>query len=171
MSRSYLALLSVVMLAACGESGQPLAPTTAPTARRGAAITETTNFDTPTHVKRFVPCANGGLGEPVVFEGTVHRLVHVTENENGYHVTFHANPRQVSGTGLITGDKYQARGEFTAHTNVGPGMTETVRDVFQLVGQGPNNNLTITFNEYHFTINANGELVVLNQEAFSVECT
>jgi hypothetical protein len=174
MSRRYLALLSIVTLAACGDSSQPLAPVsarTAPTAR-AAAYVETTVFETPTNVARFVKCANGGLGEVVDYSGTVLRMVHVTENENGFHVTFHANPQQVSGVGRITGDTYQARGTYTSSFNVGQeGGTQTIHDVLKLVGQGPNNNLTVTFEDYHITINANGEVTVLSDENFSAVCS
>jgi hypothetical protein len=170
MSRISLALLSVIALAACGESGQPLAPATAPNARRAAAETTTESYFTVTNAVRFVPCANGGAGEVVDISGTVHRVEHVTETENGFHLVLHANPI-VTGVGRTTGDTYQARGGFNLSFNVGPGETETVRDVFKLVGPGPNNNLTVTFAKFHYTINANGELVVLNEDAFSVECT
>lgn len=172
MSRISLALLSIVTLAACGEASQPLASTrTATPTARGAAVTNTDSYFTPVSGVRFVPCANGGLGDIVDIKGRVHRVEHITETENGFHVVLHANPTNVTGVGRRTGDTYQANGVFNLSFNVGPGQTETVRDVFQLVGPGPNNNLTITFREYHYTINANGELVVLNQEAFSVECT
>lgn len=172
MSRISLALLSVVMLAACGEAGQPLEATrtTAPTSRKSAE-TFTDSYFTPAGGVRFVPCANGGLGDVVDLSGRVHRVEHVTETENGYHIVLHANPTNVVGIGRRTGDRYQANGVFNLSLNVGPGETATVRDVFQLVGPGPNNNLTITFRDYHYTINANGELVVLKEEAFSVECT
>lgn len=173
MSRISLALLSVVVLAACGESGQPLEATrtATPTSRKAAADGYTDSYFTPINGVRFVPCANGGLGDVVDISGRVHRVEHVTENANGFHIVLHANPTNVKGVGRRTGDVYQANGVFNASFNVGPGETQTVRDVFQLIGPGPDNNLTITFREYHYTINANGELVVSNVEAFSVECT
>jgi hypothetical protein len=167
----YLAMLSIVALAACGDSGQLLAPTpsTAPTLRAAAAQTETESYFTPTVFSRYVPCANGGAGEVVDVTGTVHRVFHVTENANGFHITLHANPQRVVGTGRRTGDTYQARGIFTLHQNVVAGATETIHDTFQLVGQGPDNNLTLRQTS-HITINANGELTVVNQD-FSLECS
>lgn len=168
MSRICLALLSVVMLAACGDSGQLLAPAPS-TPRAAAAQAVTVSFFTPYNSTVFVPCANGGAGEVVKSTGTVHRVVHNTLNANGFHITLHANPQNVTGTGLTTGDTYQTRGTFTAHQNLIPGVTETIHETFKLVGPGPNNNLTMTTTS-RLTINANGE-VVLDSDSFSIECS
>lgn len=48
------------------------------------------------------------------------------------------------------------------------GATETIHDTFKLVGQGPDNNLTL-IETSHVTINANGEVTVVNQD-FSIQC-
>ncbi|MBV9109102.1 MAG: hypothetical protein JO306_06835 [Gemmatimonadetes bacterium] len=169
MSRTCLALLSVATLAACGDSGRLLSPAPA-TPRASAAVTTTRNFDTPYRSKVFVPCANGGAGEKVESVGTIHRLIHITANDNSFHITLHANPQDVTGTGLTTGDTYQTRGTFNAHENdVLPGVTESIRDAFKLVGPGPDNNFTIV-ETYHLTINNNGEPVV-DTEEFSIECS
>lgn len=169
MSRISLALLSVVTLAACGDSGQLLSPAPA-TPRASAAATQTVIFDTPYRSKVFVPCANGGAGEKVESVGTIHRVLHITANDNSFHITLHANPQDVKGTGLTTGDTYQTRGTFNAHENdLIPGVTESIRDAFKLVGPGPDNNFSIV-ETIHLTINANGEVVVDSEED-SVECS
>jgi predicted small lipoprotein YifL len=170
MSRICLAMLSVVALAACGDSGQLLAPTPPTTRADAAAVTETESFLTPYNSKVFVSCANGGAGEVVKSTGTIHRVIHVTETANGFHLTLHANPQNVSGTGLTTGDTYQTRGTFNAHQNFGPGATETIHETFMLVGPGPDNNLRWT-TSYHLTINANGEITIYDVEPLSIECS
>ncbi len=171
MSRICLALLSVAMLAACGDSGQPLAPKTpAPTTpRTSAAQAVTVSFLTPYSSTVFVPCANGGAGEVVKSSGTVHRVVHNTLNANGFHITLHANPQNVTGIGQTTGDVYQTRGTFTAHQNLVAGVTESIHETFLLVGPGPNNNFKMTTTS-HVTVNANGEVVV-DTDDFSIECS
>lgn len=169
MSRICPALLSVIMLAACGDSGQLLAPAPA-TPRASAAATQTVILDTPYQSKVFVPCANGGAGEAVESRGTIHRVIHITQNANGFHLTLHANPQDVTGTGLTTGDTYQTRGTFNAHENdLIPGVTETIRDAFKLVGPGPDNNYSLV-TTIHLTINANGE-ISQESEDFSIECS
>ena len=169
MSRICLAMLSVVTLAACGDSGQLLAPAPS-TPRAAAAQTQTVVFDTPYHSEVFLACANGGAGEEVHSFGTIHRVIHVTENANGFHLTLHANPQNVTGTGEITGDTYQARGTFTGQqNNVIPGTTVSIHDTFFLVGPGPDNNLKIT-TTYHLTINANGEITT-ESGTDSIECS
>jgi|1185.fasta_scaffold173154_2 hypothetical protein len=169
MSRICLALLSVVTLAACGDSGQLLSPAPS-TPRASAAATQTVILNTPYQSKVFVPCANGGAGEAVESRGIIHRVIHITENANGFHLTLHGNPQGVTGTGLTTGDTYQTNGVFNAHENdLIPGVTESIRDAFKLVGPGPDNNFSV-ITTFHLTINANGEVVV-DSEDFSIECS
>jgi hypothetical protein len=163
-------MLSIAVLAACGDSGQPLAPSTAPRAPLASAQTETTNEFVPVSFTQFVSCANGGAGEDVLVEGTAHEVFHVTETPSGlFRVHFHGNFQGVSGTGLTTGDTYRVTDVANAHLHLGPGVTDTFSETYALVGPGPDNNLTIR-ETYHVTINANGELTVA-RDTFTVECS
>ena len=158
MKRFCLAVLSMAVLAACGDSGQPLAPTAAPTGPLVSATTEITNEFVPFSQLNFVECANGGLGEEVLLEGTLHSLSRTTESASGnFSYTIHLNPQGLTGTGQTTGDTYRATGGFTLRGTVGPGETFTVNDIFQLIGPGTDNNLRV-HTTVHYTVNANGEV-------------
>jgi len=164
-------MLSVAVLAACGDSGQPLAPTTAaPRAPLVSATTTVTNEFTPYSSLQFVPCANGGAGEDVLLEGTLHSVTRTTESASGnFSFTVHENPQGVTGTGAITGDKYQGTGAFTLRGTLAAGQEMTVTESFLVVGPGPDNNFTVHLTG-HFTVNANGEFT---SDFFntSVECS
>ena len=156
MRRLYLAISSVAVLAACGDSGQPLA--SAPTTPQLSATTTVTNQRVPFSGSTFVPCANGGAGENVVYAGTLHEVFRATETSSGnFSVTIHANPQGIKGTGEITGDTYQFSGGFTEIHTLAAGETGTIHDRFQVTGPGPENNFLFVASG-HFTVNANGDV-------------
>jgi predicted small lipoprotein YifL len=168
MRHFYLAMLSVAVLAACGDSGQPLAPPA--DARVSAAVTTITNERVPFSQTNFVPCANGGAGELVQLEGSVHEVTRTTETGSGaFSFTLHINPQGVTGTGLTTGDTYQGTGAFTLRGHLQQGEVFTVTDVFNVIGPGPDNNFR-AHTTFHFTVNANG-VVTSEVENVSVECS
>src|SRR5678815_3063630 len=72
------------------------------------ALSITTNDFIPFAQAAFVPCANGGAGEVVLVEGTLHVQNHLTINNNRLSLKTHFQPQGAVGTGTITGDKYQA---------------------------------------------------------------
>jgi hypothetical protein len=117
----------------------------------------------------FVPCADGGAGEEVVFEGNLHILFTVTaDKKGGFHVKSHFQPQGLSGVGSSTGDSYQATGVTQDHYNLKAGETYTSVNNFRMIGQGPGNNFLI-HSTFHYTINAKGELTVEHDNS-SVEC-
>lgn len=147
-------MLSIAVLAACGDSGQLLAP---PAERLDAANTETTSEFVPFSTAVFVPCANGGGGETVQVDGTLHTVFPITETPNGLRVSVHENPQGVTGTGLTTGDTCHATGSFNSHLHLAPGVTENFQRQFLLIGPGPDNNFTI-HQTAHITITPNGDI-------------
>src|SRR5688572_27059359 len=74
------------------------------------ATTTTTNEVVPFATTVFVPCANGGAGEFVDLEGSLHIVTHLTVNGNGFSAKTHYQPQGVSGVGQTTGDQYNAVG-------------------------------------------------------------
>jgi len=116
----------------------------------------------------FVPCANGGAGEDVALSGNLHDLFHITVNGNSLHVKAHDQPQGISGTGLVTGDKYQATGVTQDEFNTSFGMEETFINNFRIIGQGPGNNFLVHEN-FHITINANGTVTAFHDN-FTVDC-
>jgi hypothetical protein len=139
------------------------------TAAGAAATTVTTSEQIPTVVFAFVPCANGGAGEFVQLEGTLHVLTHVTiDDQGGLHVKQHFQPQGISGTGLTTGDRYQGTGVTQSEFNVTAGVEETDVNNFRIIGQGPTNNLLV-HSTVHVTVTPNGDVTTF-VDNFSVEC-
>jgi hypothetical protein len=117
----------------------------------------------------FVPCADGGAGEIVVLSSNLHMLSHVTrDGSGGFHAKAHFQPQGIRGTGVNTGDKYQATGVTQAHFNGKVGFEITFANNFRIIGQGPGNNFLVREN-FHVTVNANGEVTAV-VDNFRVEC-
>ncbi|HVG07523.1 MAG TPA: hypothetical protein VNM67_07440 [Thermoanaerobaculia bacterium] len=129
------------------------------------------NDSTEIALVAFVPCANGGAGELVELTGPLHTLISFTINGNNVSGLSHFQPQGISGVGLTTGDTYHATGVTTDHFkgsfNNGQ-FNETYVNNFRIIGQGPGNNFLVHEN-FHFTINANGELTAVHDN-FSIEC-
>jgi hypothetical protein len=133
------------------------------------ATTVTNNFTQPLDLLVFVPCAALGAGEFVHLTGTLHILfVDTIDGNGGVHSEFHFQPQGVSGTGLITGDKYNAVGETRGTFNARVGSEFTFVDNFRVIGQGPGNNFQVHEN-VHVTFLADGTLTA-NVDNFSVVC-
>ena len=119
----------------------------------------------------FISCANGGAGEDVLLTGTLHVTTSTTINDNMVRTRFQFQPQGISGTGSITGDKYQGTG-VSEGTVEGSLINEqlVVNDVnnFRIIGQGNGNNFLIHDN-FHIAINANGVLTVVIDN-FTADC-
>src|ERR1044072_2021382 len=74
------------------------------------ALAITTNDFVPFAQINFVPCANGGAGELVLIQGTLHIQQHITIHNNRATIKVHFQPQGAGGTGLTTGDSYNAVG-------------------------------------------------------------
>jgi len=124
------------------------------------ALAITTNDFVPFSLTVLVPCANGGAGELVLVEGTLHIQQHITINNNRATIKTHAQPQGADGVGQTTGDLYQAVG-VTQEVDTLPligGATEfTFVNNFRLIGQKTDNNFQVHQN-VHVTINANGDV-------------
>ena len=119
----------------------------------------------------FVPCANNGAGELVIFQGNLHVLLSFTINNNRVSGKDHFQPQGLTGTGSVTGDKYQATGvtqSMFSGSLVNGQYQSTYVNNFRIIGQGPGNNLLVQ-EIAHFTINANGTLTVYFDN-FSADC-
>lgn len=171
MNRSFMVCLATGMLAACAESTTaPLTvPSDGPVPAFAPAATITTNNVFNVTLFVFVPCANGGSGELISVSGPLHDLFHVTFNSAGNGVLkFHDQPQGISGTGFVTGDKYQATGVTQETVNFNTGFELTFINNFRMIGQGPGNNFAVHDN-FHITVNANGDVTSFHDN-FSVDC-
>lgn len=117
----------------------------------------------------FVPCANGGAGEDVVFLGTLHILETATINGNKVRLKFHFQPQGLQGIGTVTGDKYNATGVTQETDNIATvGAETTFVNNFRMVGQGPGNNFSV-HQVFHITVNANGDITSVVDQ-FTTDC-
>ena len=135
------------------------------------AIAITTNDFIPFAQLTLVPCANGGAGELVLVEGTLHIQQHITINNNRASIKIHFQPQGAKGVGLTTGDVYNATGVTQEHDSIaltGGASEFTFVNNFRLIGPGPDNNLQV-HQTVHVTINANGTVTTVVDNT-SVEC-
>jgi len=135
------------------------------------ALAITTNDFVPFAQINLVPCANGGAGELVLLQGTLHIQQHITINNNRATIKSHFQPQGADGVGLTTGDSYTAVGvtqEVDTIALTGGATEFTFVNNFRLIGQGPDNNLQV-HQLVHVTINANGTVTNVIDNS-SVEC-
>lgn len=117
----------------------------------------------------WVPCANDGAGENVTLSGEMHELWTVTLDGNGgFHLKMHFNPQGVTGTGDVTGAKYNATGVTQDQLNGRIGFEYTYVNNFRIIGQGKGNNLTIHEN-IHITVLADGTVTSYHDD-FKIDC-
>ena len=135
------------------------------------ALAITTNDFIPFAQIAFVPCANGGAGELVLVEGTLHIQQHITINGNRATIKSHFQPQGAGGTGLTTGDTYNAVGvtqEVDTIALTGGATEFTFINNFRIIGQGPDNNLQV-HQTIHVTINPDGTVTTVVDNT-SIEC-
>jgi hypothetical protein len=117
------------------------------------------NIAVPIMLVLFVPCANDGAGELIQVTGNLHLLTHTVVNQSGITEKVHIQPQGIAGTGVDSGDKYQATGvtQQITHTSSDPSADQTFSFVnnFRLIGQGPGNNFLV-HETVHVTTNARG---------------
>jgi hypothetical protein len=136
-----------------------------------AAAAVTSNESVPINQTVFVPCANGGAGENVTLEGSLHVLVTYTVNDNHVSGRTHFQPQGVMGAGQITGDVYRATGvtQDTFSDSLENGQyAYTYVNNFRIIGQGVDNNYLI-HEVVHITFNAAG-VETVSIDNFSSEC-
>ena len=134
------------------------------------ALAITTNEFVPFAQATFVPCANGGAGEVVLLEGVLHVQNHLTINNNRLSLKTHFQPQGVTGTGTVTGDKYQATGVTQEQDSTGIiGASEfSFINNFRIIGAGPDNNLQV-HQVIEITIDANN-IIRTNVINTSIDC-
>ena len=134
------------------------------------ALAITTNEFVPFAQAALVPCANGGAGEVVLVEGTLHVQNHLTINNNRLSLKTHFQPQGAEGTGTITGDKYRATGVTQEQDSTGIiGASEfTFVNNFRIIGPGPDNNLQV-HQLIEITIDANN-IIRTNVINTTIDC-
>jgi len=134
-----------------------------------AAVVINTSF--PVNIPVLIPCAAGGAGEVVTLTGNLHVLMSVTVNANNVSFDSHVQAQGISGTGSVTGDKYQATGITRFNFNadvIGFPFNSTFVNNFRIIGQGTGNNFVV-HQTFHITVNADGTVTAF-VDNFSVDC-
>lgn len=150
--------LTVGALFACEpDVTSPLKAPTVPSLAATSGGVET-NVAMPFSLFVWVSCANQGTGEIVDLNGKLHLLFNVTiDNRGGGHMVQHAQPQNLSGVGLTTGDKYRGTGATLYRSNFVVGQVWTFVNNYRMIGAGPGNNY-LAHTTFHYTVNANGEV-------------
>ena len=160
VSSVILVLVAILLLFSCrktpadlpGQSNPVATTLNQSTAAQAQGSVETVPYERIV----FVPCANNGIGEEVQLIGTAINVDRIIYNNHGFTLTYHTNPKGVTGIGLSTGDKYAASG----------GTQETITGAFEnnqftggyieqlrIVGQG---STFIVSYRFHVTVTADG---------------
>ncbi len=161
--------VAALFLAACEAADSPTEP---PPISASAVVSRSTITEYVQNGPLFIACANGGLGEDMIFEGTVITTTSVTESAGGtVKVKVRSDAEaDFRAIGLTTGDVYYtatrgpdgiARGvfEFTQVLNKGGGQA-TVVQVEDYVNPVNGDHIR-TRRKFHITLNAQGDVTVL----------
>ena len=170
-------LVAALALAACERPDTPTAPapaapisTTAQSNTGGAERwVEERLFDVAGSLFG-VECADGRVSELVELEGQIfERFTVVANPAGGYHAVYHTMPIGLRGTGVDSGEEFRVKlqdhGSFGQTT---AGLVGTYRQVLILVGQTSGREFSLVVRG-HYTINANGEIVV-DRENLAADC-
>jgi hypothetical protein len=149
-SRIGLSFVLVALVFAIGAS---------PARAEAITIMENTVMS-PQSFNILVSCAAGGAGELVDFSGYFHNIYSFTGSSGGpVSYRFHTLAQNITGIGQITGDSYVYSGGFLETGTLSMGELVTTVFDFRVIGQGSGNNFVV-HTVIHYTINANGELVI-----------
>jgi hypothetical protein len=150
----------IALLAACGTDRAVAPDVTGTQIPNLSTTTVTSSVVVPVvDFNVFIPCANGGAGEVVVLNGTIHFLFHVTEGDNVFVVHDQGNPQGLTGTGTVTGTTYHGTGVTFDQFVASAGFRETRVNNFRIIGTGGAPSLLLHA-VFHITRDANGRVVV-----------
>lgn len=162
--RSVVVVAIILAAVACADS-TPSAPIRQPgTASFSASAggVETNIVEPLTGFTVFVPCAAAGAGEIISLDGTLHVLINTTvDSQGGIHLKTHFQPQNLSGIGLVTGDKYEGTGVTQDQTTVTAASVYSYVNNFRMIGQGSGNNFMVHEN-ITITLDANGNVTAFH---------
>jgi len=140
------------------------------------SVAQATSVKVPITMLVFIPCADGGNGELVEMSGTLNIVTATNIDANGCaHVKVHFQPQQLTGTGSVTGKKYQGTGVTQAttfdKTVCGEGciIEENFNNNFRMIGQGPGNNYMVHENTRVRINICTNEVTIISSNS-SIEC-
>jgi hypothetical protein len=137
----------------------------------GQATTSTVQFTTPVNTGVTYSC--GGIFEHVSLTGSINTVLHTTRDASGgvHIIDGHTNFQGLSGTGDITGTRYNFAGGVTPISSIGQDSANTLSFLAhgRLISQGQQEN-QLASTQFHVTFNANGQPTA-TVENFVFQCT
>jgi len=117
-----------------------------------------------------ISCADGRESELVALEGKVfERFTVLFTPAAGFHATYHTMPVGLRGTGAESGEEYRVKEqEHGSYTQSLMGNVGTYRQTLRLTARTSGRSFALVARG-HYTINANGELVV-ERDGLATEC-
>jgi hypothetical protein len=169
-------LVAVIALAACDQSNTPTGPVP-PAAASPAAQSSAGGAERWVDERLFdvsgssigVECSDGRLSELVELQGQIfERFAVVSNPAGGFHAVYHTMPIGLRGTGAESGEEFRVK--WRDHGSFGQttmGLVGTYRQALELVSTSGREFSLIV--KGHYTINANGEIVV-EREQLEADC-
>lgn len=172
MRRQNMLLMSAVLLLAAGCADDSI-PVTGPTVQASSANVQgagQTWIEDMTGVVYQIVCEPGVQSEPIELQGSlVYRFLVVVDGAGGVHISSSIRPDGLSGVGLDTGERYRVAEHDNQTWFTTPSMVVgTTRSRLTMVGRESRQRFEVVHTG-HFTINANGELIVGRGDT-SYEC-
>lgn len=172
-SLSLVLVFSLLFAVSCSKTRGDLAAVQQPGAVNTATRANQNNNGmqpVPFEKTLYVPCANGGAGEPVQFRGYLNFVYQIEYHETGFTLAYHENMQNVTGTGTISGQAFVASG--STHGNVSGSWNNQQWNstmIRQMRVIRPGLQYTVKY-RYHITVLANGTVTVnmLDQE---IDCS
>ena len=170
-------LVAVLALVACERSDTPTAPL-APLAIPAVAQSSAGGAERSVDERLFdvtgslfgVECADGSVSELVELQGQIfERFTVVSNPAGGFHAVYHTMPIGLRGTGSESGEEFRVK--WKDHGSFGQttmGLVGTYRQVLKLVGTTSGRDFSLIVRG-HYTINANGQIVV-ERERLAADC-
>jgi hypothetical protein len=99
--------------------------------------------------------------EPVIFSGKFRLSIRGMVSDNKVTYVLHANYSDIKGIGLYTGTRYVSTGTFNYNNtdNYGDQLLFQQNQVLKFTALGGADGSFTTINDWHLTVNANGEVV------------
>jgi GTPase len=164
----FLLVLTLALLFSCTKNVADNAKATVEEATAANASSNSSSDNTihavPFETTLFVPCANGGAGEDVIFTGFTNFIYQMTWTDQNFTLVYHDNVHQVTGVGASSGEKFVATGG-TNGTVMGSWVNSQWigSTIQQLRVVGRNNSFFVTY-KYHIAISSDGKVVVNSNE-------
>jgi len=170
MRHAVLKLVPLLIVAACSDAAAPNPAATAASpvanASSGAQVTTQEQLFEETY-ELALPRITNCVGETIMVTGRTRMFLQgVIVPGDKFQGTFHMTEQGSSGVGLITGLSYQFVQTQNEGVRIEGGLPYTGTAVFdrRVISQGNTPNFHL-HNTFHFTITANGELVVYRDDS------